>query len=209
MFESMHRAKRSTMSLLRIDDDTIQAKMGDVLLFLQDAAHPDWTVVASAYTPNVYYTLLTDAGGSYTQIVKGSVNSRIDLFAHSALLATVSTARKHRLWNANLSPSQFTRPLTEGAMSLFRRPSHYPHVGKEKNSGIDALHGDKAATPDCASGSSEKTWTANEDAEMDEKDKTSRSLTNDVSRDREMVMITYGRGAPAYVRDCLRMEKHS
>ena len=147
MFESMHRTKRSTMNLLGIED-TIEAKMGDVLLFLQDAAHPDRTVVASAYTPNVYYTLLTDAEGSYTQIVKGSVNSRIDLFAHSALLATVSTARKHRLWNANLSPSQFTRPLTEGAMSLFRRPSHYPHVGKEKNSGSNSAiwHASRART---------------------------------------------------------------
>lgn len=46
-----------------------------------------------------------------------------------------------------------------------------------------------------------------EDVEM-EKEKT-QSLCTNLSTDQEMLMITYGKAAPAYVKDCLRMENNA
>ncbi|RPD71275.1 hypothetical protein L226DRAFT_205767 [Lentinus tigrinus ALCF2SS1-7] len=201
----------SALRLPQTDDAILEANLGDVLLFLHDAAHPQKTVVASAYTHNVYYTLFTDAGGSHTQIMKGAVDAVAEACAEDAShLATLSTARKHRLWN--LSPSNLTRPLTRGAMTLFRRSSQTPHVGNEKNPCSDAVCGNSTTSPDCASVFAEQSLLVkDEDAGKEEKEKglENWSLTNDVAREQEVLLVAYGKGAPPYVKDCLRIEKHS
>ncbi len=181
--------------------------MGDVLVFLDDAARPYRTVVASAYTRKVYYTLFTDVAGSQTRIVKGTAGTDSEAFDQDTLLATVSTACESRLRHA--SSSRSTRSLTQGAMTLFRGLSPTSYVRCEKNPNSDAATGDKAGSLNRACIFGEKTLVQEEDAEGWMNEGKDTSLTGDVLSDQEMLMVLYGKGAPAYVKDCLRMEKHS
>ncbi len=205
MQTDMH--KQNSLILLPTNDDDLEAKMGDVLVFLDDAAHPHRTVVASAYTRKVYYTLFTDAAGSQTRIAKGTAGTDSEAFDQDTLLATVSTAHESRLRNACSSRS--ARSLTQGVMTLFRGLSPTSYVGCEKNSSSDVTIGDKAGSPNRACIFGEKTLVQGEDAKGRMEEGKDRSLTGDVPRDQEMLMVIYGKGAPAYVKDGLRMEKHS
>ncbi|KAH9890450.1 hypothetical protein C8Q73DRAFT_667339 [Cubamyces lactineus] len=202
---------RSLMSVFPSDntsfvlrsDDPLEPGLGDTLLFCQDpGSHPSRTLVISAHTKALYYTIYTDGDDSRAYIFRGLAHSPD---SERDAIAIVSTARKYRLASAifKFNPFQSKKHGTTSRSTSEPGQNNAMEKGDEKDIS-DADGRISASTPStCMDEKKEK--------EVDEntlyESNPGTSLTSCLSNDLETVIITFGHAAPPYLRKCLRMEK--
>ncbi|KAL7282872.1 hypothetical protein ACG7TL_002286 [Trametes sanguinea] len=195
----MHLALASSSiapSFLLRSDDPLESRLGDTLLFHHDAdAKSPRILVASSFSKAVYYTIFTNDRDSRTSIVRGLA----DAPKKTTTLATISIAQKHRLTNVTSATPRMGSFVT----SLFSQEKTLVQKQDEKSVSVlsDEKHDASLSTQLIEKGGAESAedvpiWAA-----------SNRSLSSYLSGDRETLMITYGDGAPEYLRRCMKMEK--
>ncbi|KAJ8489848.1 hypothetical protein ONZ51_g2687 [Trametes cubensis] len=190
----------NTSFVLR-SDDPLESKLGDTLLFRQDTgSQPHRTLVVSAHTKALYYTIYTEDDDSRACIFRGLVDSPD---SQRDAIAIVSTARKHRLATAPSKFHPFHSAKYGGSTCESGQNDAMEKVDTKNVS--DADGGISASILSaCTSEKEKKTL---EDENIFYETKQGASLATYLSNDLETVIITYGRAAPPYLRKCLRMEK--
>ncbi|KAI9069444.1 hypothetical protein FKP32DRAFT_1599884 [Trametes sanguinea] len=194
----MHLALPSSSTLasaLLRSDDPLEPRLGDTLLFHHDVdAKVPRILVASSFSKAVYYTLFTSDRDSRTSIVRGLANAP----KKKTTLATVSIAQKHRLTTVTSGTPRMGSIVT----ALF---SQETLVEKQDEKRLSSPSDEKPA----AGLSTELTEKGGADSAEDVPAwaASNRSLSSYLSDDRETLMITYGDGAPEYLRRCMKMEK--
>ncbi|KAI0333065.1 hypothetical protein GY45DRAFT_345334 [Cubamyces sp. BRFM 1775] len=192
----------NTSFVLR-SDDPLEPGLGDTLLFRQDAgSQPHRTLVISAHTKTLYYTIFTEDDDSRAYIFRGLARSAD---AQRDAIAIVSTARKHRLAIASskFHPFQSTKHGTSRSTFGSGQKDMIEKAGEKS---VPDADGEVSAST-LSTDANEKEKQAIDDENTPYHPNPGASLTTHLSNDLETVIITYGHAAPPYLRKCLQMEK--
>ncbi|KAI0355194.1 hypothetical protein OH77DRAFT_349946 [Trametes cingulata] len=172
-------------------DDPLEPRLGDTLLFCRDPSQPGRTLIISAHTRLLYHTLVTEEGNGRCYLFRGVADS---LDTPDALLAVVSIARKPRLATASKIFSSLRANITFNSSNTLQTKSSSTSGKDSESTPCDAAH--LTEKPD------------ENDGEAHPKCNVETSQRTSMSNDLDVMMITYGDAAPAYLKRCIKLGKH-